>query len=166
MNPSNFLQMGQSSHFHYMTCRYLWPIFQLITIYSCIFSWTWLIFQNEIPSVRCNIQEISRYYHNFERTWFLLFWFDTAKLGLRKVGLKMLAFIICLLIKKSKEGHILCRLVHNGLKILLKQFLILMHLHFHVKIHSKKVWKSNEYIPHIVWKCNKCMQIYFYIVSM
>ena len=29
----------------------------------------------------------------------------------------MLPFIICLLIKKSKEGHILCRLVHNGLKI-------------------------------------------------
>ena len=28
----------------------------------------------------------------------------------------MLPFIICLLIKKSKEGHILCRLAHNGLK--------------------------------------------------
>ena len=72
------------------------------------------------------------------KEWFFLFRFDTAKLALRKVGLKMLPFIICLLIKKSKEGHILCRLVHNGLKIFLKQFLTLMPLHFYVKIDSKE----------------------------
>ena len=28
----NFLQIGQLSHFHYKTCRYLWPIFQLNNI--------------------------------------------------------------------------------------------------------------------------------------
>ena len=94
------------------------------------------------------------------KEWFLIFWFDTAKLALRKVGLKMLPFIICLLIKKSKEGHILCRLVHNGLKILLKQFLTLMPLHFYVKIDSKEVWKLKQYL-HILanFEQGKCYKI-------